>query len=149
MVKKFRRAAAGLDEQLPSDLRPPHVLKVRPLSKELADVHSLIQHDRKHWTTCSMTSWNKLLHFHKCITSSGIEQGLSATTFQFSRLARSLIFRSRSSVMKGSRASISCHYINWHCRKSHTTSTMPSKIESSWIRHCSLWYNSMMTVEHA
>ena len=28
MVKKFRRAAAGLDEQLPSDLRPPLVLKV-------------------------------------------------------------------------------------------------------------------------
>jgi hypothetical protein len=28
MVKKFRRAAAGLDEQLPSDLRPPPVLKV-------------------------------------------------------------------------------------------------------------------------
>ncbi|KAL1302541.1 hypothetical protein AAFC00_002924 [Neodothiora populina] len=27
MVKKFRRAAAGLDEQLPSDLRPPAVLK--------------------------------------------------------------------------------------------------------------------------
>lgn len=27
MVKKFRRAAAGLEEQLPSDLRPPHVLK--------------------------------------------------------------------------------------------------------------------------
>jgi nuclear mRNA export protein SAC3 len=26
-VKKFRRAAAGLEEQLPSDLRPPHVLK--------------------------------------------------------------------------------------------------------------------------
>ncbi|KAF2404488.1 hypothetical protein EJ06DRAFT_206631 [Trichodelitschia bisporula] len=26
MVKKFRRAAAGLDEQLPSDLRPPRVL---------------------------------------------------------------------------------------------------------------------------
>jgi hypothetical protein len=28
MIKKFRRAAAGLDEQLPSDLRPPPVLKV-------------------------------------------------------------------------------------------------------------------------
>ena len=28
MVKKFRRAAAGLDEQLPSELRPPDVLKV-------------------------------------------------------------------------------------------------------------------------
>jgi hypothetical protein len=28
MVKKFRRSAAGLDEQLPSDLRPPHVLLV-------------------------------------------------------------------------------------------------------------------------
>lgn len=28
MVKKFRRAAAGIDEQLPSDLRPPAVLKV-------------------------------------------------------------------------------------------------------------------------
>ncbi|GAB7342668.1 hypothetical protein MBLNU457_g0823t1 [Dothideomycetes sp. NU457] len=27
MVKKFRRAAAGLDEQLPSDLRPPSTLK--------------------------------------------------------------------------------------------------------------------------
>ncbi|KAF2484556.1 SAC3/GANP/Nin1/mts3/eIF-3 p25 family-domain-containing protein, partial [Neohortaea acidophila] len=27
MVKKFRRAAAGLEEQLPSDLRPPHILK--------------------------------------------------------------------------------------------------------------------------
>lgn len=27
MVKKFRRAAAGVDEQLPSDLRPPAVLK--------------------------------------------------------------------------------------------------------------------------
>ncbi|KAI9711953.1 MAG: hypothetical protein M1828_001752 [Chrysothrix sp. TS-e1954] len=27
MVKKFRRAAAGIDEQLPSDLRPPPVLK--------------------------------------------------------------------------------------------------------------------------
>ena len=27
MVKKFRRAAAGLEEQLPSDLRPPMVLK--------------------------------------------------------------------------------------------------------------------------
>ncbi|KAK0309769.1 actin cytoskeleton and mitosis protein [Friedmanniomyces endolithicus] len=27
MVKKFRRAAAGLEEQLPSDLRPPFVLK--------------------------------------------------------------------------------------------------------------------------
>ncbi|KAF1346781.1 SAC3/GANP/Nin1/mts3/eIF-3 p25 family-domain-containing protein, partial [Delphinella strobiligena] len=27
MVKKFRRAAAGIDEQLPSDLRPPAVLK--------------------------------------------------------------------------------------------------------------------------
>ncbi|KAK0915084.1 actin cytoskeleton and mitosis protein [Friedmanniomyces endolithicus] len=27
MVKKFRRAAAGLEEQLPSDLRPPSVLK--------------------------------------------------------------------------------------------------------------------------
>ncbi|KAK3713968.1 actin cytoskeleton and mitosis protein [Vermiconidia calcicola] len=27
MVKKFRRAAAGLEEQLPSDLRPPAVLK--------------------------------------------------------------------------------------------------------------------------
>ena len=27
MVKKFRRAAAGLEEQLPSDLRPAHVLK--------------------------------------------------------------------------------------------------------------------------
>lgn len=27
MVKKFRRAAAGLEEQLPSDLRPPPVLK--------------------------------------------------------------------------------------------------------------------------
>ena len=26
MVKKFRRAAAGIDEQLPSDLRPPRVL---------------------------------------------------------------------------------------------------------------------------
>lgn len=29
MVKKFRRAAAGIDEQLPSDLRPPKVLHVR------------------------------------------------------------------------------------------------------------------------
>jgi hypothetical protein len=29
MVKKFRRSAAGLDEQLPSDLRPPQVLLVR------------------------------------------------------------------------------------------------------------------------
>lgn len=28
MVKKFRRSAAGLDEQLPSDLRPPLVLQV-------------------------------------------------------------------------------------------------------------------------
>lgn len=28
MVKKFRRAAAGLEEQLPSDLRPPPVLKM-------------------------------------------------------------------------------------------------------------------------
>jgi nuclear mRNA export protein SAC3 len=28
MVKKFRRSAAGVDEQLPSDLRPPLVLKV-------------------------------------------------------------------------------------------------------------------------
>ena len=28
MVKKFRRAAAGIDEQLPSDLRPPATLKV-------------------------------------------------------------------------------------------------------------------------
>ncbi|KAK5742606.1 actin cytoskeleton and mitosis protein [Elasticomyces elasticus] len=27
MVKKFRRAAAGIEEQLPSDLRPPFVLK--------------------------------------------------------------------------------------------------------------------------
>ncbi|KZF22611.1 hypothetical protein L228DRAFT_129763 [Xylona heveae TC161] len=27
MVKKFRRSAAGHDEQLPSDIRPPHVLK--------------------------------------------------------------------------------------------------------------------------
>jgi hypothetical protein len=27
MVKKFRRAAAGIDEQLPSDLRPPSALK--------------------------------------------------------------------------------------------------------------------------
>lgn len=27
MVKKFRRSAAGLDEQLPSDLRPPHILQ--------------------------------------------------------------------------------------------------------------------------
>ena len=27
MVKKFRRAAAGLEEQLPSDLRPPAILK--------------------------------------------------------------------------------------------------------------------------
>ena len=27
MVKKFRRSAAGVDEQLPSDLRPPAVLK--------------------------------------------------------------------------------------------------------------------------
>ncbi|KXL49543.1 hypothetical protein M433DRAFT_91744, partial [Acidomyces richmondensis BFW] len=27
MIKKFRRAAAGLEEQLPSDLRPPSVLK--------------------------------------------------------------------------------------------------------------------------
>ena len=27
MVKKFRRAAAGLEEQLPSDLRPPEVLR--------------------------------------------------------------------------------------------------------------------------
>ncbi|PNS15379.1 SAC3 family protein 1 [Sphaceloma murrayae] len=27
MVKKFRRAAAGIDEQLPSDLRPPQTLK--------------------------------------------------------------------------------------------------------------------------
>ncbi|KAI7493967.1 hypothetical protein KC357_g858 [Hortaea werneckii] len=27
MVKKFRRAAAGLEEQLPSDLRPPPILK--------------------------------------------------------------------------------------------------------------------------
>ncbi|QIW99584.1 hypothetical protein AMS68_005102 [Peltaster fructicola] len=27
MVKKFRRAAAGIEEQLPSDLRPPHILK--------------------------------------------------------------------------------------------------------------------------
>jgi hypothetical protein len=28
MVKKFRRAAAGNEEQLPSDLRPPRVLSV-------------------------------------------------------------------------------------------------------------------------
>ena len=28
MVKKFRRAAAGLEPQLPSDLRPPSTLKV-------------------------------------------------------------------------------------------------------------------------
>lgn len=28
MVKKFRRSAAGVDEQLPSDLRPPSVLLV-------------------------------------------------------------------------------------------------------------------------
>ncbi|TIA56076.1 hypothetical protein D6C79_00139 [Aureobasidium pullulans] len=28
MVKKFRRAAAGIDEQLPSDLRPPSTLKM-------------------------------------------------------------------------------------------------------------------------
>lgn len=33
MVKKFRRAAAGLDEQLPSDLRPPHVLKVKKIDE--------------------------------------------------------------------------------------------------------------------
>ncbi|KAI9689555.1 MAG: hypothetical protein M1822_010206 [Bathelium mastoideum] len=37
MVKKFRRAAAGLDEQLPSDLRPPPVLQkaVEYLFKDL------------------------------------------------------------------------------------------------------------------
>lgn len=29
MVKKFTRSAAGQEEQLPSDLRPPEVLKVR------------------------------------------------------------------------------------------------------------------------
>lgn len=29
MVKRFQRSAAGIDEQLPSDLRPPEVLKVR------------------------------------------------------------------------------------------------------------------------
>lgn len=29
MVKKFRRAAAGLEPQLPSDLRPPSTLKVQ------------------------------------------------------------------------------------------------------------------------
>ncbi|KAF2142972.1 uncharacterized protein K452DRAFT_226338, partial [Aplosporella prunicola CBS 121167] len=39
MVKKFRRAAAGVDEQLPSDLRPPHILKktVDYLLNELID----------------------------------------------------------------------------------------------------------------
>ncbi|KAF2086945.1 hypothetical protein K490DRAFT_1892, partial [Saccharata proteae CBS 121410] len=51
MVKKFRRAAAGIDEQLPSDLRPPLVLQktvdyllnsLLSESKSLADVHHFI-----------------------------------------------------------------------------------------------------------
>lgn len=39
MVKKFRRAAAGIDEQLPSDLRPPPVLKV---GDEIMQEHILV-----------------------------------------------------------------------------------------------------------
>lgn len=35
MVKRFQRSAAGIDEQLPSDLRPPEVLKVRPENLQL------------------------------------------------------------------------------------------------------------------
>ena len=51
MVKKFRRAAAGLEEQLPSDLRPPTVLKrtcdylfnnVIGNSSSLAHVHHFV-----------------------------------------------------------------------------------------------------------
>ncbi|KAK5166128.1 actin cytoskeleton and mitosis protein [Saxophila tyrrhenica] len=51
MVKKFRRAAAGLEEQLPSDLRPPAVLKktcdylfdeVIPNASSLAKVHHFV-----------------------------------------------------------------------------------------------------------
>lgn len=51
MVKKFRRAAAGIEEQLPSDLRPPHVLRatcdylfedVVGHAPELAKVHHFV-----------------------------------------------------------------------------------------------------------
>jgi len=35
MIKKFRRSAAGVDEQLPSDLRPPSVLRVRSIIQPL------------------------------------------------------------------------------------------------------------------
>ncbi|KAI9672200.1 MAG: hypothetical protein M1831_002014 [Alyxoria varia] len=51
MVKKFRRSAAGTDEQLPSDLRPPKVLKqtvdylfndVIGKADSLADVHYFV-----------------------------------------------------------------------------------------------------------
>jgi len=50
MVKKFRRAAAGIDEQLPSDLRPPLVLQVC-----CAGTSSAYHVDpyRKQLTTCS------------------------------------------------------------------------------------------------
>ncbi|GAB1737818.1 hypothetical protein NU219Hw_g2297t1 [Hortaea werneckii] len=44
MVKKFRRAAAGLEEQLPSDLRPPPVLKQTCdylFNTLIAEAHSL------------------------------------------------------------------------------------------------------------
>jgi hypothetical protein len=39
MVKKFRRSAAGLDEQLPSDLRAPDVLLVIAIRLYGEDYH--------------------------------------------------------------------------------------------------------------
>ena len=51
MVKKFRRAAAGIEEQLPSDLRKPHVLsqtcdylfnEVIANAPELGRVHNFV-----------------------------------------------------------------------------------------------------------
>lgn len=48
MVKKFRRAAAGIDEQLPSDLRPPAMLKVC-----YAELFSITTEQRRKLSTIS------------------------------------------------------------------------------------------------
>lgn len=42
MVKRFRRSAAGDEAQLPSDVRPPTVLKVRLLQDMLVWVYLIV-----------------------------------------------------------------------------------------------------------
>lgn len=112
MVKRFRRSAAGYDEQLPSDIRPPAVLQqtlnylfndVVGGTQPLATVHKFV--------------WDR---------TRGIRNDFSINKSPGRRISRLRLI-----ALSASLASISCPYISSHGSSQEMENSTPTRNESS------------------